>query len=255
MALAGDFHVPKNFNRQSAGSRGSRKSIPSGISNLLVALFGLCLALPTVVRAQSPDTLPGTAYWDFPQDIVTQQYTELRGYFEARIEAARERGRFWDGADWNQTVERNRDELRRMIGAVEQFLPPDPKIKQLGSTPAFTFSLVEWPVLRLGNVGSTIGSSGALVKQYGLMLEPKRPGKHPAVIAIPDAHLSAADIAGLTVRLTQREQYARSLAVNGYVVLVPFFTQRRAFSQPWTEDRDWLVRLAYQVGRHLIGRR
>ena len=97
------------------------------------------------------------------------------------------------------------------------------------------------------------GSSGAFVKQYGLLLESKRSGEHPAVIAVPDAHLSAADIAGLTTRLPQREQYARSLAVNGYVVLVPFFTQRRTFSQPWIEDRAWLVRLAYQVGRHLIG--
>jgi dienelactone hydrolase len=53
--------------------------------------------------------------------------------------------------------------------------------------------------------------------------------------------------------LPQREQFARSLAVNGYIVFVPCFTQRRTFSLPWTEDRDWLVRLGYQVGRHLTG--
>lgn len=209
------------------------------------------LALLLPVRAQSPGDLPGTTRWDFPPDIVTEQYVELRRYFEARIdEAAQHRSRFWEGA---QAVEQRRLELRRMIGAVEQFLPPEPKTKQIASTSAFQYSLIEWPILRLGNIGSTAGSSGALVKEYGILLEPNRPGKNPAVIAIPDAHLSAADIAGLTTRLPRREQYARSLAVNGYVVLVPFFTQRRAFSQPWTEDRDWLVRLAYQVGRHLIG--
>ena len=214
------------------------------------SLFVL-LALLLPLRAQSPGDLPGTARWDFPPDIVTEQYVELRRYFEARIdEAAKQRSHFWEGAP---TVEQNRQELRRMIGAVEQFLPPEPKTKQIASTSAFQYSLIEWPILRLGNIGSTAGSSGALVKEYGILLEPNRPGKHPAVIAIPDAHLSAADIAGLTTRLPRREQYARSLAVNGYVVLVPFFTQRRAFSQPWTEDRDWLVRLAYQVGRHLIG--
>ena len=53
-------------------------------------------------------------------------------------------------------MERNRAELRRMIGAVEKFLPPEPQSKQIGSTPAFTFSLVEWPVLRLGNIGATM---------------------------------------------------------------------------------------------------
>jgi hypothetical protein len=104
-----------------------------------------------------------------------------------------------------------RDELRQMIGAVDQFLPLQPTSKQIGATSAFTFSLVEWPVLRLGSIGSTAGSAGTLVKQYGLLLESKRSGKHPAVVAIPDAHLSAADIAGLTARLPQRE-HARSLA-------------------------------------------
>jgi dienelactone hydrolase len=206
------------------------------------------------VRSQKPGVLPGTLDWDSPQDIASAQHDELRRYFEARIaEASERRGRYWSGGDWNQIVERNRAELRTMIGAVDRFLPPAPQSKPLAATPAFTFSLVEWPVLPLGNIGSTVGSSGAKVKEYGILLESKRPGKHPAVVAIPDADVSAADIAGLTQRLPQREQFARSLAVNGYIVFVPFFTQRRTFSLPWTEDRDWLVRLGYQVGRHLIG--
>ena len=206
------------------------------------------------VRSQQRDALPGTAHWDFPADIVADQHNELARFFEARIsEAAQQRARFWPQTNRNQTVEQNRTELRRIIGAVDRFLPPAPVSKPLSATPAFTFSLVEWPVLRLGNTSSTSGSATAIVKLYGILLESKRPGKHPAVVAIPDAHLSAADIAGLTQRLPQREQYARSLAVNGYVVFVPFFTQRRTFSLPWTEDRDWLVRLGYQVGRHLIG--
>lgn len=221
---------------------------------MILALLSLCLVWLSPVRAQSPGELPNSTHWDFPPDIVNEQYVELRGYFEARIEeAAKQRGQFWQSAAWDETVQQNRGHFRRMIGAVEQFLAPAPRSKPLGSTAAFSYSLVEWPVLRLGNTSSTIGSSGAAVKLYGILLESKRPGKHPAVIAIPDAGLSAADIAGLTQRLPQREQYARSLAVNGYIVFAPFFIQRRAFGQPWTEDRDWLVRLAYQVGRHLIG--
>ena len=128
-------------------------------SAFLFAALGWCLP----VQAQSPGALPGTTHWNFPQDIATQQYIELRNYFEARIAAASQRDRFWQGADWNQTVERNRGELRRMIGAVEQFLPPDPQSKPLGSTSAFTFSLVEWPILRLGSVGSTAGSSATVM--------------------------------------------------------------------------------------------
>ena len=217
----------------------------------LLAGYLFCL-LPVCAQQAAP--LTGTVPWSFPADIVLEQHNELLRYFETRIyDAARQRGRFWQGADWPRIAGRNRAELRRMIGAVDQFLTPAPERKQIAENTVFTFSLVEWPVLRLGNSPATPGPSGAIAKEYGILLESKRQGKHPAVIAIPDADLSAADITGLSQRLPQSEQYARSLAADGYIVFVPFFTQRRTFSQPWTEDRDWLVRLGYQVGRHLIG--
>ena len=60
-------------------------------------------------------------------------------------------------------------------------------------------------------------------------------------------------LTGLTTNTPEREQYARKLAEAGFVVFAPFFTQRRPFTQPWTDDRSWLFRLGYQVGRHLIG--
>jgi len=214
--------------------------VPQNISGLpFVGVFSLLLGLCLAVPPELPGQLPGTVHWNVPQDIAAAQDTELRRYFEDRIAAAaRERSA--------QAADKVRDQLRRTIGAVDRFLAPNPVARQIGATAAFTFSLVEWPVLPLDD-------PGLFVKQYGLLLEPIRPGKHPAVIAIPGAHLSAPDIAGLTARLPKREQYARGLAVNGYVVLAPFFTQRRTFSQPWMEDRASLVRLAYPVGRHLIG--
>jgi dienelactone hydrolase len=92
-----------------------------------------------------------------------------------------------------------------------------------------------------------------LVHCYGILLEPKPAARRPVVIAVPDAAESAADIAGLTGRLTPERQVARRLAAAGYVVFTPFLTQRRAFSEPWLEDRIWLMRLAYQTGRHIIG--
>jgi len=235
--------------------RGRHSEIPNAtLASRLFATATLLLICVLAARGQDSATLAGTSLWDFPRDIIAEQHNELLRYFEDRIgEAARRRGRFWEGPDWGGIVSRNRAELRRIIGAKDAFLPPVPQRRQIAETPAFTFSLVEWPVLRLGANGATLGSSGAMVKEHGILLESKRPGKHPAVIAIPDADLSAADIAGLTQRLSQREQYARSLAVNGYIVFTPFFIQRRTFSLPWTEDRDWLVRLGYQVGRHLIG--
>jgi dienelactone hydrolase len=55
------------------------------------------------------------------------------------------------------------------------------------------------------------------------------------------------------VRLPQAKQTSRQLALAGHVVFTPFLTQRRAFSEPWLEDRQWLMRLGYQTGRHIIG--
>ena len=73
------------------------------------------------------------------------------------------------------------------------------------------------------------------------------------MIALADADQSAADIAGLSTRLSPERQFARRLAEKGYVVYAPFFTERRAFSEPWSNDRSWLFRLAYQTGHHLLG--
>ncbi|MFN0166378.1 MAG: dienelactone hydrolase family protein, partial [Bryobacteraceae bacterium] len=110
--------------------------------------------------------------------------------------------------------------------------------------------LVSWPILRTGTIGPTMGQ---VVREYGILLTPGGAGRFPAVIAIPDATHSAADITGLTTRLPRESQYARRLALSGYVVFAPFFTQRRTFSQPWINDRSWLNRLAYQTAHHLIG--
>src|SRR5262249_30089854 len=110
-----------------------------------------------------------------------------------------------------------------------------------------------WPLLRIGAQPPTRGSAGTLVRCYGILLEPRSAGKHPAMITVPDSTQSAADLAGLAGRLPESGQVARRLARSGYVVFAPFFTQRREFSEPWLEDRMWLMRLAYQTGRHIVG--
>jgi dienelactone hydrolase len=102
-------------------------------------------------------------------------------------------------------------------------------------------SLVQWPISRIGTIGSTMGSAATQVRLYGLLLEPAG-APRPAVIAISDANESAADA-----------KLVWDLAGQGFVVFAPFFTERRTFSNPWLEDRQWLVRLAYQTGRHVIG--
>jgi dienelactone hydrolase len=191
--------------------------------------------------------LPGTTDWDFPADIVSEQYAEMRAWYERAMARAREQRRPFANA------ETGRLQIRKRLGMKDEFLPIKPEIQPAGDFGPFTASLVSWPVLRAGTQGPTTGSAGMLVREFGVLLAPKTPGRHPAAVVIADADRSAADITGLTGALPEDQRHALQLAKQGYVVFAPFFTQRRTFSQPWLDDRRWLFRLGYQTGRHLTG--
>lgn len=206
-------------------------------------------ALVVSLPAQTPELLPGTTRWEFPNDIVEEQYRELRTFYERQHrDAAEERERFA-----RSPVGEQRKRLAELAGIKDDPMPPVPQRTPLGETTEYTATLVSWPILRLGAQGPTRGGSGSLVRDYGVILEPRGSGRRPGVIVVPDATQSAADLAGLTGRLSEVRQTARAFARAGCVVLTPFLVQRRAFSQPWLEDRMWLMRLGYQTGRHIVG--
>ncbi|PYV23149.1 MAG: hypothetical protein DMG27_16440 [Acidobacteria bacterium] len=219
----------------------------------------LVLLATTIRAAESAPKLPGSSLWALPPDIAEEQYAEMRSFYEGQItEAARKRSRLWTldtssmGA-FRKSIAPNVEEFRTMIAASDNFVQPKPQLTKIGDAGPYIASLVEWPLGGQGTVGATKGLANARVREYGILLLPEGTGPFPAVIALADATRSAADIAGLTDRLPPSEQYARQLALSGYVVFAPFFTERSPFSEPWTDDRDWLFRLAFQVGHHLIG--
>jgi hypothetical protein len=200
----------------------------------LITLFFFGLAAP--VWAQN--VLPGTTPWAFPADIVAEQYAEQRAFYERQIaEASQSRAAVPAAGDRDAA----RADLRKIIGAVDAPIPAKPQFTALQDRGGIRVSLVQWPIFRIGTIGSTMGSAATQVRLYGLLLEPAGTPR-PAVIAISDANESAADA-----------KLVWDLAGQGFVVFAPFFTERRTFSNPWLEDRQWLVRLAYQTGRHLIG--
>ena len=200
-----------------------------------------CLLLAAAaLGTEQPGPLPQTILWNFPENIVADQYRELRQFYERRIrDAAPQRETFS-----RKTPDDQRKALRELTGAIDQPMQPKPARMSLGETADYSVWLVSWPLLRMGTQAPTRGSAGTLVRCYGILLEPRGAGKRPAVIAVPDTTHSAADLAGLTGRLPENLQTARRLARSGYVVFAPFFTQRRAFSEPWLEDRMWLMRLS-----------
>jgi dienelactone hydrolase len=94
----------------------------------------------------------------------------------------------------------------------------------------------------------------------GLLLEPIERPKAVAV-ALPDADWTPEQLVGLAPGVERESQFARRLAEDGYRVIVPMLINRRAdFSgsprigiftnQP---HREFIYRMAYEMGRHIIG--
>jgi dienelactone hydrolase len=115
------------------------------------------------------------------------------------------------------------------------------------SAEAWTATRVRWPVLD--------GVWGE-----GLLLRPRQEIR-AVVIAIPDADQTPEQIAGLEEGVAPESQFARRLADQGCLVLVPLLVNRNdAFSgnselgrltnQP---HREWLHRQAFEVGLTLYG--
>ena len=158
-------------------------------------------------------------------------------------------------AAYDQSVQPNRERLRKLIGAVDARLPAT-ALELLGgtSTPAkvaetdcFTVQAVRWPVFE-----------GVFAE--GLCLEPKA-DPVACIVAIPDVGQTPEMLVGLVPGLAPERQFARRLAENGCEVLVPVLIDRQdawpgnAPSKRFTNQphREWIYRQAVPLGRHVIG--
>jgi dienelactone hydrolase len=157
-------------------------------------------------------------------------------------------------AGYEQSVSPNRERLRKIIGAVDQ-RTAFTALELMGTTSApaliarregYRVYSVRWPVLD--------GVTGE-----GLLLEPDGP-PIARIVAVPDADWSPEMLAGLSPGLQPEEQFARRLAASGCMVLVPVLIDRK---DTWSgipgvkytnqPHREWIYRMAYEVGRHVIG--
>lgn len=183
-------------------------------------------ALTLALFAQA--ALPGTAPLSAQGDLATQMVDGIHRYLDRETA----------GAEAKRTGVTPRPErLRKIIGAVDARVP-DPVAEtgeQVAKTSRYTVHAVRWPVLP--------GVHGE-----GLLFEPK--GVPVArVVALPDADTAP-----------ESETFAARLAAAGCQVLVPVLIDRsdrwsgvpglRFTNQP---HREWLYRMAFEVGRHPIG--
>ncbi|MBM3797120.1 MAG: hypothetical protein FJW31_24420 [Acidobacteria bacterium] len=117
-----------------------------------------------------------------------------------------------------------------------------------GTGAGFEAVAVRWPAL------DTVDGEGLLLRP----LDGATP--RALIVALPDADWTPEQLAGLEPGVPPAQQYARRLAESGCLVLIPQLIDRadsysgnpavRFTNQP---HREWIYRMAYQMGRHVIG--
>ncbi len=212
---------------------------------------------------QTTQELQGTAPLTFEGDLAAQMVEDLDNYVTRAVEiAAENRATLWhrdysSHEAYADSVEPNRQRLRKQIGCIDARLPIE-SLSYVSTTNIsahlakgenYMVSRVRWPVFDE-------------VEGEGLLLEPMSNIPVIAqVIALPDADWTPEMIAGVTDELPPNAQFARRLAKAGCRVVIPLLINRddtysgnpkigTFTNQP---HREFIYRMAYQLGRHIIG--
>ena len=208
-------------------------------------------------------TLHGTKPLTFEGDLAAQMVEVLDGYVtDAVASSIEKREALWhrDYRTHNayaESVEPNRERFRKQIGCIDERLPIETLSyvattrtdAQIAATDSYTVSRVRWQVFDE-------------VEGEGLLLAPRHNVPIIAqVVALPDADWTPEMITGVTDELPPNAQFARRLAKAGCRVVVPLLINRddtysgnptlgAMTNQP---HREFIYRMAYQLGRHIIG--
>ncbi len=193
-------------------------------------------ALYMAVLAAMAQPMPGTAPLSTTTDIASDLVSGIDTFLMRELESA--------GAA--PVAPGSRERLRRLIGLKDARVPFDSPTLQttlntaslLAKASTFEVHRVSWPVL------DGVTAEGLLLKPIGRM--PKK-----NVVAIPDADQTPESIAA---------SWAGRLAASGCQVLIPTLIDRK---DTWSGNprikmtnqphREFIYRMAYQVGRHIIG--
>ncbi len=221
----------------------------------------------SVIEENPGALLPGTSPLTLQGDLAQQMVQGIRSYLlnETSRQAA-ERGHLWN-RDYTSTeryeasLAPNRKHLREIIGAVDPrvafesaSLPMDDWTQtEVGRGHGFRIYAVRWPVF----AAPTADSDG--MEAEGLLLQPD--GQAVAgVIAIPDADWTPEKLAGIADGIPDVSQFARRLAENGVQVVIPLLMNRDdtfsgipGIGMTNMPHREWIYRMAFEVGRHIIG--
>ena len=208
-----------------------------------------------------PSVLPGTEPLTREGDFAAQMVQGIHQFLlRQTTESVETRQALWhrDSTSpeaYERSVALNRERFRKAIGLIDRRIAnPMPIIESVVGWPSVVASGsgykiygVRWPVFEG-------------VDAEGLMLEPA--AKPVArVVALPDADWSPEMLVGLAEGVPAEAQFARRLAENGCLVLVPVLINR---ADTWSGNnaigkftnlthREHIYRMAYEIGRHIIG--
>ncbi len=207
------------------------------------------------------NVLLGTQELSRAGDLSTQMVQGIRQYLlKQTAESVENRQSLWQRDHsspeaYVRSVAPNRERFRKVVGLIDARLANcAPVVETAVSGPAvvatgsgYKIHSVRWPVFEA-------------VDGEGLLLEPA--GTPVArVVALPDADWSPEALVGLASGVAVESQFARRLAENGCLVLVPTLINR---ADTWSGNREinratnlthreYIYRMAYEVGRHIIG--
>jgi dienelactone hydrolase len=211
--------------------------------------------------------LPGTAPLTMDGDLAARMVAGIRQYLQRQTEGlVAERAKLWDWKSVSpdqreHAIAAHRENLRRIIGAVDvRVAAGAPELigtvaapAQIAEGPGYKVFLVRWSVLPRAS------ADGGELEAEGLLLQPE--GTPVArVVALPDADWTPEVAIGLAPGVPASAQFARRLAESGCEVIVPLLLNREdtfsgipGVAMTNMPHREWIYRMAYEVGRHIIG--
>jgi dienelactone hydrolase len=208
-----------------------------------------------------PPQLAGTEPFTMQGDIAAQMVDGIHRYLIQRTAASIEtRQMLWHrdfSSRWayEMSVAPNRERFGKVIGLIDKRIPyAAPNIEATLGNPSIVASAdgynvhsVRWPVFE------NVDAEGLLLEPTGTPLA--------RVVALPDADWSPETLTGLAPGIPPEAQFARRLAENGCLVLVPTLINRK---DTWSGNkelgistnlthREYIYRMSYEIGRHIIG--
>jgi len=220
-----------------------------------------------ILSGATESVLTGTEPLTTQGDLAMQMVDGIHRFLMRETDRqAMGRAQLWSrdytSADrYERSITPNRQRFQQIIGAIDKRIVA--QAPELEATPGahawiaegsgYKVYAIRWPVFE----GVTADSDGLVAE--GLLLQPT--GLPVArVAAIPDADWTPEGLAGLEPGISPQAQFARRLAENGCEVIVPMIINRKdtfsgipGIGMTNMPHREWIYRMAFEVGRHIIG--